>query len=164
MFSPTIVNIFVNDISDHLPIFAVILGYKHAFGDRNRYITFCLKNQQNTPRIKPELGNVNWTEFPGYNDPYLAYRSFLEKHIAIYNQCFPLEMVMAKGYTTSKLWLSKALLKSIRGKKVLYKRFFDNPIPQREYRYKRCKNKLSHSLRTAKRQYYAKRMEEAKLM
>ena len=78
------------------------------------------------------------------------------------NQCFPLKLVRAKGYTTSKLWLSKALLKSIWRKHVLCKRFFNNLILQREYRYKCYESKLSHSLRTAKRQYYAKKIEEAK--
>lgn len=76
---------FGNDISDLLPIFAIILGCKHAFGGRNRYITFRLKSQQNMPRFKPKLQNVNWTELPGYNDPYVAYRSFLEKHTAIFS-------------------------------------------------------------------------------
>ena len=91
----------VNDISDHLPIFAIILGHKHAFSGRNRYFNFRLKNQQNMPRFKSELENVNWTELPDYNDPYVAYRSFLEKPTAIFNQCFPLGMARAKGYTTS---------------------------------------------------------------
>ena len=54
-----------------------MLGYKHVFSGRNRYFTFRLKNQQNMPRFKPELENVNWKELPGHNDPYVAYRSFL---------------------------------------------------------------------------------------
>ena len=39
-------------------------------------------------------------------------------------------MVWAKGYTTSKLWFSKALLKSIPRKKVPYKRFLMTPFPK----------------------------------
>ena len=58
VFSPT-VKFFGNDISDLLPIFAIIFGCKHAFGGRNRYITFRLKNQQNMARFKPKLQNVN---------------------------------------------------------------------------------------------------------
>ena len=58
VFSPT-VKFFGIDISDLLPIFAIIFGCKHAFGGRNRYITFRLKNQQNMARFKPKLQNLN---------------------------------------------------------------------------------------------------------
>ena len=74
-----------------------------------------------------------------------------------------MKKVKVKGYTLYKPWLTKAVLKAILKKKnVLYKRFLNNPTAQTEFLYKCYKNKLNHSLRVAKRLYYANKMEEAK--
>ena len=99
---------------------------------------------------------------PGYNDPSQAYGNFLKKYTDIYNRCFPLKKVKAKGYTLYKPWLTKALLNSIKKKNVLYKRFLNNPTAQTEFLYKCYKNKLNHSLRVAKRLYYGNKIEETK--
>ena len=157
----SISGLFLNDVSDHLPVFAVISGYEQIV-QRNKYITFRSKNQQNLIKFKSEIENVNWAELPGYNDPSLAYGNFLKKYAAIYNRCFPLKKVKAKGYTLYKPWLTKALLKSIKKKNVLYKRFLNNPTAQIEFLYKCYKNKFNHSLRVAKRPYYGNKIEEAK--
>ena len=160
-FNQSISGLFLNDISDHLPIFAVIFGYEQAF-DKNKYFTFRSKNQQNLTKFKSEIENVNWAELPGYNDPSQAYGNFLKKYTDIYNRCFPLKKVKAKGYTLYKPWLTKALLNSIKKKNVLYKRFLNNPTAQTEFLYKCYKNKLNHSLRVAKRLYYGNKIEETK--
>ena len=68
----------------------------------------------------------------------------------------------AKRYTSYKPWITRALLKSIKRKNTLYKRFLNNPSPRNEHQYKCFKNKLNHSLRIAKRLYYEKKIEEAK--
>ena len=98
----SISGLFLNDISDHLPIFAIISGYEQIF-HRNKYFTFHSINQQNLIKFMSEIENVNWAELPGYNDPSLAYGNFLKKYTAIYNRCFPLKKVKAKGYTLYKL-------------------------------------------------------------
>ena len=47
-------------------------------------------------------------------------------------------------------------------KKILYKRFLSNPSPEKEGSYKRYKKKWNHSVRTAKRLYYEKKVEQLK--
>ena len=64
-------------------------------------------------------------------------------------------------------WLFNAwiecLLKSIKQKNKLYKRYLSNPSPQKELINKTYKNKLHHSLRIAKRLYiYHKTSNESK--
>lgn len=59
-------------------------------------------------------------------------------------------------------WISQGLLKSIKQKNKLYKRYLSNPSPQKELIYKTYKNKLNHSLRIAKRLYYDKKLNESK--
>ena len=58
LFNQSISGLFLNDISDRLPIFAVISEYEKAF-NRNKYFTFCCKNQQNFTTFKSEIENVN---------------------------------------------------------------------------------------------------------
>ena len=48
-----------------------------------------------------------------------------------------------------KPWLTKGLLKSIKKKNVLYRRYVSNPTHDRECFYKNYKNRLNHSLRLA---------------
>ena len=63
-----------------------------------------------------------------------------------------------KNVTLRKPWITK----SVRKKNLLYKRFLVNPTSYREKTYKSYKNKLTHSLRVAKRLYYNKKLDEYK--
>ena len=99
-----------------------------------------------------------------YKDPDCAYRCFLDKYTTLYNDCFPLKKVKAKNVTLSNPWVSKGLLKSVRKKNLLYKRFLAKPSSYRENLYKCYKNKLTHALRVAKRLYYNKSCVNINLM
>ena len=87
-----------------------------------------------------------------------TYSCFLNKYSEILNSCFPIKKIKASKYALKKPWLSTGLLKSIKRKNSLYKKFLKSPTPFNESSYKRYRNKLNHSLRLAKRSYY-----EAKL-
>ena len=58
--------------------------------------------------------------------------------------------------------MTKGLLKSVRKKNLLYKRFLANPTSYRKKLYKSYKNKLAHSLRVSKRLFYNKKLDEYK--
>ena len=150
--------LFINDLSDHLPIFSLIS--RNLFDNTNRnFVTFRDKSEANLARFKLQLENVNWTDITGYVDPSEAYRVFLDKYISLYKKCFPLKKVKVRKYNLLKPWLSKGLLKSLRKKNTLYKRFLNNPNPKNECNYKHFKNKLNHSLRITKRLHYEKQIE-----
>ena len=83
-------------------------------------------------------------------------------YISVYNKCFPLKKVKAIKLNLQKPWLSKGLVKSVRKKNALYKRYLNDPIPENEHIYKKYKNKLNHSLKIAKRLYYVEQIERAK--
>ena len=80
----------------------------------------------------------------------------------IYNDCFPLKKATRKQRRFKKPWLTKALLKSIKTKYKLYKKYLQVPKVDNSSLYKRYKNKLNHTLRLAKRRYYEKKLEDAK--
>ena len=152
-----IVNIFANnlnnfsvsgllfcDISDHLPIFTLLL-YQNKNLNKTSWLSFRDKIGNNVAKFKDRLANVHWDELSERKDTDCAYRCFLDKYTTIYNDCFPLKKVKVKNVTLSKPWITKGLLKSVRKKNLLYKRFLANPTPYREKLYKSYKNKSTHS-------------------
>ena len=113
--------------------------------------------------FKAELQISNWDDVTGHSDPNSAYETILNKYSASYIRCFPLNKVKARNGCLNKPWLSKRLLKSINRKNILYKRYLCNRSSDRENQYKKYyRNKLTCSLRAAKRIYYAKKLEECK--
>ena len=149
------------DISDHLPIFTLLLDQNKNL-NKTSWLSFRDKSGNNVAKFKDRLANVHWDVLSESKDTDCAYRCFLDKYTTIYNDCFPLKKVKVKNVTLSKPWITKGLLKSVRKKNLLYKRFLANPTPYREKLYKSYKNKLTHSLRVAKRLYYNKKLDEYK--
>ena len=129
---------------------------------KTQWLTFREKNANNISKFKDELQTVNWSEVRDSSDPSSAYDIFLRKYTDMYNRCFPLKKVKIKNNGLAKPWISKALLKSIKKKNILYRRFLSNPTSKREISYKNYKNKLSSTLRAAKRNYFEKKFGECK--
>jgi hypothetical protein len=75
--------------------------------------------------------------------------------------CFPVKIIKRKS-KIYKPWISKGILKSIKRKNKLYKSFLQNQNPIAESKYKVYKNKLTHSIRIAKRIYFDMKLNENK--
>ena len=75
---PSINGLFLNDISDHLPIFSLVLN-NHSTGDRDKYVIFREKNAHSLNAFKDDLGKINWAELPGLDDPSCAYKMAIFK-------------------------------------------------------------------------------------
>ena len=149
-----------SDISDHLPVFS-ILSEKRNFVEREVWTTYREKTASNMERFRIELQQRNLLEnVSEINEPCLAYSTFLEMVTSIYNSCFPIKKVKTKKRPLKKPWITKGLLKSIKKKNVLFKRFLCYPSPPREHLYKRFRNKLNHLLKIAKRTYYDQKLKE----
>ena len=88
--------------------------------------------------------------------------TFFDKFSTAYNSCFPLRRARKWSNSSKKPWISRSLLESIKCKKRLYKQFIRNPTLLNEIKYKKYKNKLTHSLRLAKRSYYENKLTLAK--
>ena len=102
---PSISGLFLNDISDHLPIFSLIL-YNNSTSDKNKYVFFREKNAHNLSAFKDELGKINWAEMPGLNNPSCVYELFVGKYTTIYDKCFPLRKMKAKWFNLRKPWFT----------------------------------------------------------
>ena len=131
--------------------------------DNRRPLIYREKSFSNIDKFKNELTSVNWTELHNYNDPYNAYGGFVYQFTAIYNNCFLLKRKKAtRKNCLRKPWITSGLLKSIKKKNILYKRFLNNPTADRAQRYKNFKNKLNHCLRVSKRNYYENKLDDYK--
>lgn len=130
--------------------------------DKNSYFTFRDKNRVNISKFHDQLQNTDWSNPNEFKNPLDAYEAFLDKYTCIYNSCFPLRKVKTAKSILQKPWLSKGLLKSIKKKNKLYKKFLNVPNLQNDFCYKNYKNKLNHLLRVAKRLHYQDRLDSAK--
>ncbi len=78
------------DITDHLPIFCIIHDMLPNV-DNDTPIVIREKNANNLSAFQDQLSRTDWSDLPGYNDPYNAYSSFINKFGDVFNQCFPLK-------------------------------------------------------------------------
>ena len=70
---PSINGLFINDISDHLPIFSLVLN-SDSTGDKGNHE----KNAHNVTAFKDDLGKITWAEIPGLDDPSCTHKIFIE--------------------------------------------------------------------------------------
>ena len=128
----------------------------------NQFVVYRDRNPSNMTKLNDQLGSVDWSVLESINDPRVAYTTFHTKFTEIYNSCFPIKKRKIKRGGIHKPWLSKGLLKSIKKKNVLYRRYVSNPTHDRECFYKNYRNRPNHSLRLAKYLNYCKGLEKSK--
>jgi len=152
--------ILCSDISDHFPIFNLnsgISGGSRMTTDKPSYRTF---SEVNIDRFKSMIEHTAWDNIYIQHDAELAYQLFFQTFNSIFQECFPL--VKYKGKTNkTKPWFSSGLLKSSIKKNKLYRKFLQNPTPHNCDTYKQYKNKFTHILRIAKKNYYSYQLKES---
>ena len=110
-------------MTDHYPIFQVTDSVElHKKGPK--FIKCRSFNQHGH-----HLQLTNWDDIIDDLDPARAYSNFINKCNVLYNRCFPLKnkrITRAKGIP-QKPWITKAILKSIKRKDKLYRKFRSSP-------------------------------------
>ena len=162
-FTQNIVNgIILNDLSDHLPVFALS---STKFEKPNNETTYYTRdyNDLNIIKFQTKLSQIEWTRVLIGQDPNRLYYVFAEEYYRHFEDCFPLKISKLNSCRKSKSpWITKGLLTSVKKKNKLYKKYLANPTPVRDSQYKRYKNKLNHLIRISKKTYYDKKFELAK--
>jgi len=149
------------DVCDHLPIFSILFeDQSNSSIDHETYF-FHDKSKENFEKFKERVTICDWSSISNNTEPTEAYCKFSTEFINIYNECFPLKK-NTKKRKICKPWISQGLLKSIKKKNKLYKKYLRNPNSISETTYKNYKNKLSHSIRIAKRLYLDRKFTENK--
>ena len=154
--------IIVNDLSDHLPVFAYTFKDSPSMHEsRNNYAVIRDYSEHNIATFRTHLTNVDWSNHSD-NDPNIMYNNFLNELLRIYNLSFSEKVARNNKNRSLMPWMTKVLLVSVRKKNKLYKQFLTVRNFSRESRYKMYKNKLTHLIKAAKKAYYDKRFNAAK--
>ena len=138
--------ILFNDITDHLPIFA-LCEYNISRCNVNEFQYIRKINEDTLASFSDELSQQSWENVLNTNDVNQAYDSFLHIFIDIFNKHFPVKRVSRKSYINKKPWFTKGLKCACTKKNKLYKAFIISRSAAAEQKYKTYKNKLTSILR-----------------
>ena len=152
--------IFINDITDHLPIF-MISARVNVKNSRKQYRSVRDISSNNVEMFKQCLNQLNWKTVYSERDVNVAYNELVKLFNEAYNKCCPLKRSMVK-YNMAKPWFTSGLRNTCKKKNVLYKNFLKHKNRVTEVKYKRYKNKLTGILRKVEKDYYNKLLQNHK--
>ena len=97
IFTNNFDNLVVNgllyaDISDHLPIFSIMIDDENCLAVTNRTIqTYRDMSDENIENFKDRLTHCEWSPLLKEINPSYAYSTFIDKFTSTYNECFPVK-------------------------------------------------------------------------
>ena len=132
------------DVSDHFPIFVI-------FESKNKNKTALVRKVArsyksfNIQSFHEDLGKINWAHVCRYKDVNIAYKVFYDMFVKVCDNHAPNieHNVSRKKYGPKNPWISSAIIKSIRKKHTLYKKYKSSNFNE-EYgnKYKKYRNTL----------------------
>ena len=153
--------VIINDISDHLPIFAVN-NYRCWISTENlkKYNTIRQFTDENMQALNNYLIRFDWTTITSSTDVDECYSLFVNEIIDAIKYHCPLKKDHLR--TSHNPWMTKGLVNACNKKNNLYKKFNKNRNEINEQRYKKYKNKLISVLQMSKQEYYTKILNKHK--
>lgn len=112
--------------------------------------------------LKVDLLAQDWEFMDNEKDVDNAYEEFLRIFKLLYDKNCPIKIFSKKQKHNDKPWISKGLQNACKKKKTLYREFIKHRTIEIEHRYKKYKNKLTNIMRTCKKEYYAKLIDNNK--
>jgi hypothetical protein len=151
--------LFINDISDHFPIFCIATKNKLKQNEDFSYIRKYTKVNLDkfTSNIEAEKLNEIYRE----TDPELAMTKLHECLCRSHNKSFPLVKVK-HGYVNRKPWLNETLKRLIGVKNKMYISLRNHYTAEKENMYKRLKQSLKKNIRKAEKDYYLQILDKHK--
>lgn len=149
--------LFYCDISDHLPVFQLTeLNNQSKNGKGNTDVYVRSVSKESITALKNDLGLFCWDSIYGMENVNEAYDYFESVLSGLYNKHFPLKK---KGRGKKKLnpWMTDSVLRSIKYKRLLYKKFLHKPSSTNESKYKDFRNTLNTTIRNVKKQYFQRK-------
>ena len=149
--------IIFSDISDHLPIVHVLYT---NIKKTSKYVVDAtyqrVFNKVNIRTFQEQMKNTSWNSVLNEtSDPKKAYKDFLKLFSNVFEANFPFKKKNSVKIDKEKSpWMTNCILKSVRNKNKLYKRFLTKPSITNEKNYKNYKNRLNHIIKVAKKSHY----------
>ena len=123
--------LLITDISDHLPVFSIHSNNDSSNSHAHDPVVIRDNNKENLASFLKTLNKINWSSLDGYHDSQNAYNSFTKKYSESY-VCFPVKKLSRKQSHLNKPLLSNELIKCIKKKNMLYKKYLRNPPMDRQ--------------------------------
>ena len=153
----------ITDLSDHFPNFVSIKGPRFQNAPNQVHKEIRQLKPNNIKGIKNHLAQVNWDFVDNDDNPQTSYSKFIDKTTELLNIHCPLKSVKVSNRKFArKPWITLGLLKSIRTKDKLYKKFITKPTDENKLKYTKYRNILNNLLRTAKKAFVTAEIESNK--
>jgi hypothetical protein len=152
--------LLIDDLSDHLPVFALLPHAKKTAQVRKKYKYIRIMNEENLNSFTNALYENNWSDILECVNVNEAFSKFLDFFTRIYNKCIPLKRVKMVDKCNYKPWYTSGLKNACKKKNNLYKNFLKFRSVDSEQKYKKYKNKLPSILRSVERKYYADQLAQ----
>jgi len=158
---PVSSGLIITDISDHLPVFAIIQNCMQKNKDITTIMMKRKKTQDAINSFKQDLLRQDWKSVY-VSDVNWAYETFMTIISGLYDKHCPLAKKIVKQKYVEKPWISKGIINACKKKKLLYKEFLKRRTMESEQKYKLYKNKLTKIIRCCKVDYYSNLLEDNK--
>jgi len=139
-------------IADHFPVFCIYntqsIVKTQQFKLRRNF------SEPNLTRFEDFLTREHWEDVMSATDAQIGYQLFYEKMKHHYDTCFPW-FTPRSVYKERKPWLSVGLKNAIKWKNKLYRKSIRNPSLTNKETYRRYRNTLKSTLKTAEKEHYS---------
>lgn len=142
------------DLSDHLPIFLCVKLNVSRKSIKHRPAVFQNINKNSLDAFRQDIAAAAWDNVLMQTTVDDAYNTFLEQFLRLYERHFPYKSVVVSN-KSRKPWVTSCLLRKIRKKDALYKRFIKTRDPDVLKEFKSFRNNLTKELRNAKKSFYS---------
>ena len=137
-------SIIVHDISDHYPILLHLQIPENNYAFRRNY------SKHNKDLFSAKLMNADWTHLYTLTDTNAAFIYFIKKIKRKYHESFPFTHL--KHSNKNNLWMTKEIMKLIKYKNTMYKKYIAHKINKSDY--VTCRNNTTNTIRNAKTNYH----------
>ena len=157
--------ILYNDITDHFPIFQILNKNDNSNDSKlNSYTYRSIRKikSQNIAALNIELNETKWEEVLTSNSAEDSYNNFITKFSDLYNKHLPVTNKKINKRQEAKPWITSGIIKSIKTRNKLYKKFLNHPNDANKNKYISFRNKLTHLIRISCKKYYLNKFNSYK--
>ena len=149
-------NYIINtDVSDHLP---VLSQFKFMLDNSPTFVKRRTINESTLNSFQTELEKTNWINVLQCTCPNESFTLFFNTFNAIFQRNFPVKTKTVSTKSILSPYITPALKRSINEKNRLARLAKKWPLTYREV-YKRYRNNLTKTLKTAKNEYYKTKLK-----
>ncbi len=145
--------VILSDITDHFPI-VLFIDIAKKINEVPLKTKVKVLNEKNLMNLSENLRDKTWDSVYSCKSPDAAYNVLIEEITDSINSTIP-EKITKCAVGDQKVWLTRGILKSVKKKNTLYKRYIQNSTDENKEEYTKHKNKLTHVIRISKRKHYS---------